>query len=1017
MSRTIRLTKLHALNWYGYKDSIPVNGNLLLAGVTGSGKSILMDLIQFVLVANQKQVRFNQSATGERSDRSLKGYCLGDTKQEENGVIQYMRNSAITYAALEFTWPNNKRVETWGIRVEYGSAAEAQGSVTPFYIPAALDRSDFLSEPDLNNQRRPLDYTAFKALVESKTYAVKGGEKFQGCLYSEGIERYLRDMAQASHLNFDRDILRSLLPTAMSFAFLKSFNEFCRNFILPAEKLNVDDVRDSYRTFLSYERELTLLNDQFERLKGINEIYTRLSNFRRDRTLARYLEAELRSQHAEEQLTTDEARLAKLKEDFAVEEKRLTELNLEIPKLQEEIKGVAASMNESSEGRLYNELKSRNQKLVRDIGQLEEIGNTLEQALATRVRNARHWLKELRGLPLEIDLHAANTVERAIYALESGGVAKAAETLVPLQKAAQEAASEAGKAAGPKQRRLSEIRQKLGELRDEIKALELGLPPGQHRLLDALNASLLTSNRELPARQLRELCEVTEERWRPAIEVAFARKFAVVVSPEHYDQAEKIYHSLKASDLGGESGRESLINPTKALKNKKAVREGSLAEKIKTVHPVAEAIVAQLFGDLICVDKREQLREHDFAIMDDGFMTRGAFVERPRFYDGNPFVGKEGLKQQLAWKEKQRDQLLIEERRLQPLADAIQQLNEGWREYFDIAPSLYGDLARAQELPRLIEERDDNIRKLNNIDRSKFDELAQRQNEFEGRLQQWVQEQHGLLGSSKRHAIGNLEGKLDALRRTAEELAEQFQSVRHDTDISAWLNRLAELRCQMLERFPAKDVAADRFKNQFYDNREKATEAWEQLKAKRHELALAHSKFDDLPIESENNDSYDKQLGKLSESEIPGYTEKAEKERKHWENLFRHQVLDKLNNALQEVRNLLGVLNQELRKRPIGNDRYHISHNLNPDFKIWHELITANAVANPDDLWFASGDQRLRDAIAQFLKTLTEQFDGAEATRLLDYRHYYDYDMDVEDQSGRKTSVDRHSGKFSGGEK
>jgi uncharacterized protein YPO0396 len=34
----------------------------------------------------------------------------------------------------------------------------------------------------------------------------------------------------------------------------------------------------------------------------------------------------------------------------------------------------------------------------------------------------------------------------------------------------------------------------------------------------------------------------------------------------------------------------------------------------------------------------------------------------------------------------------------------------------------------------------------------------------------------------------------------------------------------------------------------------------------------------------------------------------------------------------------------------------------------------------------------------------------------LDYRHYYDYDMDVEDETGRKTSVDRQSGKFSGGE-
>ena len=77
-TRKISLTQLHAINWYGYADSIPVAGNLLLAGVTGSGKSILMDLLQFVLIGDRRLVKFNQSATGSASARDLKGYVLGD---------------------------------------------------------------------------------------------------------------------------------------------------------------------------------------------------------------------------------------------------------------------------------------------------------------------------------------------------------------------------------------------------------------------------------------------------------------------------------------------------------------------------------------------------------------------------------------------------------------------------------------------------------------------------------------------------------------------------------------------------------------------------------------------------------------------------------------------------------------------------------------------------------------------------------------------------------------------------
>src|ERR1700691_1310846 len=322
MTRTIALRRVHALNWYGYKDSVPFEGNVLLAGVTGSGKSVLMDVIQFVLVGDQRLVRFNQSATGERSERTLKGYCLGDTKQESDGINPYMRESAITYAALEFEWPGAKRSETWGLRVEFGSAADMQGKITPFFVPNRIERGNFLDD-----SKRPLDYSAFKHLIESR----------QGRIYTEGVDAYLRDMAQPAPLNFERSLLRSLLPTAMSFTFLRSFNDFCRQFILPADKLDVTDVAASYRTFLAYERELKELNDQYERLKEIRDVFQSLTNLRRDAVLARYLEAKLCYEHVTELLATEEAELSSVKDSFAGEAKRLKELDDALPELRTQI--------------------------------------------------------------------------------------------------------------------------------------------------------------------------------------------------------------------------------------------------------------------------------------------------------------------------------------------------------------------------------------------------------------------------------------------------------------------------------------------------------------------------------------------------------------------------------------------------------------------------------------------------------------------------------------------------------
>lgn len=125
--------------------------------------------------------------------------------------------------------------------------------------------------------------------------------------------------------------------------------------------------------------------------------------------------------------------------------------------------------------------------------------------------------------------------------------------------------------------------------------------------------------------------------------------------------------------------------------------------------------------------------------------------------------------------------------------------------------------------------------------------------------------------------------------------------------------------------------------------------------------------------------------------------------------------------ALVDVKNAIVLLNTLL-NRPIGNSRYFIEHRKNPDFGSYHELLSATATATAGtDLFASIEDARLRDAVQNFLQVLVESPDSLQAARLLDYRHYYQYDMLVEDVSlspeqRRKISVDKQSGKFSGGE-
>lgn len=981
MTRAIKLTRIHAINWYGYNDTLSVEGNLLLAGVTGSGKSVLMDLVMAVLVGTDAAHRhFNRSATGGQGDRTLKGYCLLDTKREENGVPQFLRPAAIAYVALEFTWPprnsEEPRVETWGLRIEFRNTAENQGHIKPFVCCGPLAKADFLDA-----DRRPLEMAAFRHLIEKE----RDGRLF------ETQEQYLRDMANEQHLNFNRGVLSSLLPQAMSFTNLKSFDEFCRRFILPDDKLNVADVVASYRNFKAYENDLRELFDQQMRLETIRDLHRNHADATRDRVVARWLAAQLAHEHAADCVHEQEEKLVKEKAAFATEEARICELDNLIQERRSQITRELAALKEMPGGALYLELQEQKKRLVGEITRLQGIGSTVDSALRNRVQKACQWLKEVVAAPLA-ELVTTTAMGAAIKKLEACAADQTEVALAAVASEAEQLKGALGRAARPAVQQLNEVRDRKGRLREEITLLESGQLPFPTTVLNALNEELPREGRTPAAQTLCKLCEVTDEEWRPAVEVAFTRKFAVVISETDYPAALKIYQALKA-----DAPQESLVNPMKALRLDRPVKPGSLAEKLHTQHPVARAIVSHLFGDLMCVQRSEDLAKHDFAILKDGFMARGAFVERRRHYDGMPFVGLRGLEKQLALKKSQWKEVDAKERQLAPIVAVVQNLCERAAEFIPSHTSLMGDLREAQRLPKLEGELKQTLTKLNSMDRGSFEEKEQHLGKLGKELDGWEKEQRELLKSQKLGEIRRLENGLKETREKEALAASAFERVKQESgDVSVHAARLNEWRNEIVAAFPALDAAAREFERLEAKAETARTQHWERLASARRELALIYRKFQDLAPENPSNEPWAKLLTQIAEANIPDYKTKAEAERKRWEQLFRSNVLQRMDQALRQVNNAIVLLNDHL-KQPIGNDRYQIERKQNPDFRLYRQLIDLNAQFQDDGLFYQAVQGQLEDALKHFLDVLTDEQNSAEADRLLDYRQYFDYDLLVWD--------------------
>ena len=825
-------------------------------------------------------------------------------------------------------------------------------------------------------------------------------------------------MSIPSHLNFDRGVIDYLLPAAMSFTFLRSFNDFCRQYILPGGDVDIRPVAESFQMFRNFERELAILRDQLRRLEAIHETNATLLDAERDRTVYRHLEAELKLEAARETAEALQQREAALVAALTGDNRRLTELDEQIDTERRSLDGLKAALTATEDGKLFMHLRNRNAELVPQIRRLEEIGKTVEEAVRARIRQTEKWVSTAHELPVPADATALAAVELALGALKErqgeeirAAVRQLAERVLGTMRGVELATRE----IFSEETRLDKERTRLNGL---LAALRVGMVAEANALLNALNGELPKRGSENPARALRELCEVKDEDedWRPAIEVAFARKFAVVVDERDFDAAERIYHGMRQ-----DAPRESLVNPAQALAQRREARPGSLAEKLETAHPVARAVIDQTLGDLICVNKVVELREHPRAILRDGFMYQRPFVERRAHYQNNPVVGKRGLEKQREFLQHQLDDTQLSQKIVVPKANAVREFLAFARDCRLDSDAVHDGLGSLAQLAEKEAELEENIATMRRIRDTGIDEKEEEIARLESSLAACNHERDALLKNQKQAELVSVRVELKTRLSRVSTAEDAFRAVQLEgSDISAHLPRYREVREQLLRERPVKDSAADRARERFHDADKNAVSLRQELTAFRRELAMAHPPFLEIDPEAASNEPYEVRLEKIRAGDVPTYEEKAKREKTNWQHLFRTQVLAKLHAALFDVENLMAVLNQELRA-PIGHSQYQITRRPNPDreFRLYRDLVDSAAVAQGDDLFFNSLDADVRNTVLGIFEKLVDQPESKEAMAFLDHRNYHDYDMlvtDTRSADARPSSVDRHSGKFSGGE-
>lgn len=992
----ITLSRILAVNWYGYRQFIDVAGLSLITGANGSGKSALLDLIQFVMLGEQ-QSKFNKAAAGAGSGRSLRGYCLCDTNTTgRDGAERYLRPSSVTLAALEFTWPakdgGEPRRETWGARIEYESPT-AKPSTIWFRTGRRLAWQDFL-----NSDAGP---QAMQFLPEDE-FRTRVKRELDGDVWDRQ-QTYRDEMALRSHLGFDAEQMAKTLPRAMAFEPESNFEKFVREFLLEPGMPDVKAVKASVDAHRRAQERLEKMYDQLERLKRISAHHQDWLTSKRESALYSHLSDALKHEEALEGLTRSRAELEEKLADDEENRKAHEQAIRERERLRRSVEAARAALGDKAVRLEENDRRRR--EVTNEIERLEAASSSLREKILKHLRHWQDWTLHAARLGLQDSADASAAISGMQSKDESKALAAARDSAHAYIKLRDEAMEQ----LRPVEARLAEHEMRKAALHKDLTQLR----EGHATASPLLNALLARGQKAVALGRVVEV-KASAEKWWPLIESVLGTHRRAVI-PEDFRAAWD-----QAQQTG--STNEPLIHPDEAAVITADIKKGSLREMVETKHPIVGKVLDQLLGGIVAVNKAAQLDKHERALSLDGWLK-----DPPRRVKLTPekelTLGEEGLRRlrDLRESELRETDAVIEEVR-QDRDDLRAFLNRGAEWHLDRftvpegadevhqLPKLRKDLGELQATWDLLAT-PDNVKAMENL-------------RVENATLEGIHERIGSLKT----AITSFELAKSRLEESIQESVFQEEQTRIARQASRTLVRGIS-DDEITVRIDAERQKSTSWRKSIemaatlaVQLETRAQEARRLRDEQRRELVTVHADLGDaLDADAEDNAAFDQRREDLETHELERFKTAADEARKEWEDRLQHQVLDVLREKLSEADRTKRELNRAM-DHEIGGWRYQLTSRADKAHSaIWTLVEKGLPSGSEMELFNAASREDIERAKAELMAAIdaADNPEDKRHQRMLDYRYYHHWDIEAK-PAGRgdaaAISLNKSAKKQSGGE-
>ncbi|MCF7930102.1 MAG: AAA family ATPase [Acholeplasmataceae bacterium] len=990
-----KLTKIKLVNWHLFSNqTIDIKDNALISGENGSGKSTLLDAMQYLFVGGRSGSKFNIAATDD-AKRTLEGYVRGRIGAENK---EFLRNGdVVSHLALEFFDEQSKKFSVIGCILDLPKTSALKER---FYLLDNVSIHDSL----FLEKKYPRDYKSMKAYLKSLDIEFTPFE----------TQKKYRD-ALARFFGMDATKYAKILPKALAFRSI-DLQAFVFEFLLDDDPIDIQSLKNNVAQLKKIEMQIKKDREKLEKLDLIHQTGEDITLNKEQQDINKLIDqlnwVEKREsfiKQNEDKLTQIDKKLDYLREakgqiDDQIEENDRAILNLERAKNDSDLSRTLSSYQEALQK------KATEYETQRDV--LSQLKDMLQKEFTT--------IKEL------INLLPNTTMKEFVSYYQSNedqlGASELSQQLSTLntevQAYLQAYHTEKDKLEAEKRELSEEIRdsqQRLNQLKRNVKTY----PNYVENLIRAINDGLSSHyQKEVRVRPLCELIEVSDEKWRNAVEGYLnTQRFDIIVDPSYFNDALDIYDQVKFEQKIYGVG---LVNTQKLTAYEQLV-PGTLADKVTSDHTYARYYINMLLNSTYCVDDVHDLKNFNRSITPT-CMTYSNHTARqinPRVYE-IPFIGTQATTMQTEMETKHLSALEAKMDKLYDITDkndkimrllsqsrSNQLVHQGQIRYFDLIKQTRREYTQ-------LEEQINSLGKDKNL--AKLEEQIQKARDNRKQLRIDSESFVGEIATNRdeRQRIIDL---IDEIKEKLDEfsIAQKELSHKHPEKLSLANTQFFALKMKFKQDHDA--ITTYLAQSNVSLNSQIIKAGADIVNQMKNYIDLFHfgaaPTMDDLVY-------FEQEAHKIRNNNLVRYEQEATELRRNSEIGFKEEFVGKLRASIENAQQQIAELNIALMGKTFGSDSYQLTYKASddPDYKLYYNIIMGNEAISKHTL-FTEGLTKKNETILMelFEKIASNDPEYDMLTyKYLDYRNYMAYDIEVTNKNGNKSMFSKVSKEKSGGE-